>query len=306
MKLIVYYLISVLLFVSSCATKEVVRKEDLPKYIPQRKTTKTIGLNADTLSLSVVNSKSITNRSDYLSSFRDSVSLLSELMLVQFLSKSSINESHKILNNIAKETLIKNINAHVPDDALYNYILLCLRRKNYHQINYLLAKLFQSKSKIFQARAYNIKSILELESLRVPEAVANLKASYKLNKSDSSVLLNLGLINLKYGFFDEAKKHLNYVRNHPLAAYMLLLIYQVTNNKIVSLSMCSSYISKYPNNKIFLFNCGKIAYQYYKKFEVAKTWLLSSMRIKSKYKKIDVEARRIIQAINSRNDSKSK
>ena len=290
-----FNLILILIFFTSCSSTQDI---EVAPYQPGEKQERSFGLDFDSLSLSSMNKRALQKRSSSLKEVETSLEIMAELLVVQILSGRPDLESSELIKEIAEKATIKDSSKGMEDSLAYEMMLFFLRKKDYHKVYYLLSRLFSSESDIFKAKAYNIKGVLESRASRIPEAILNFQESYRLNKSDEAVALNLGLLHLQHGFWDEAQKYLEPLSSHPMATFMLALADQMRNNQPLSLDLCRSYIERYPGNKLFLFNCGQAAFEIHHDKKLAKPWLQASLKIHKQYRFIDRSAQKMLESIS--------
>ena len=285
-----------LTIVASCATNS--SHEEKIDYSSDILTTETFGLEFDEISVSSVSKGKIKERKDSLKVYKQSSLLLNEYLLVDLFDESSSKVSSNLIKKTAEETLEENIKNSLSDETLYLSLLHFIKIKDYAKSYFFLTKLFQSSSKAYQAKAYNVQGVIKLSKGDTLAAASNFRASYKLDKENEASRLNLALLYLKYGFFEETQKYLDGFSDHPIARFMTLLLDQEVNQQYLSLSDCESFISNYPKNKFFLFNCGKTAYHIFKKYDLAKKWLVASMSNRPSFKEIDLKSQKMIKVMS--------
>ena len=258
---------------------------------------RTIGFDLDSLSLSRLDKRVLEKRSTSLENFGNSSEALSEQLLLDVLSKEFAKD---LPSRLMKEVQKEKLSVEDTDSSTYRILLSYLKQNDYGKVFYFLPRLFVSKSVKYQARAYNIQGILELGASRVASALTSFEEAYRLNPEDESVRLNLAVLRFEYGLWKEAGELLSEKMPHPLGVFLGDLLKQREEGTPLTLKSCESYIKRFPKNKIFLFNCGQVAFHHYKNLEFSKRWLTESLTVGKEYSFIDKKTKEVLKKIGRR------
>lgn len=279
------------MFIVSCSHSG---KQDV-FYKAEEVEPRSFGILLDPLSLSSINQATLKKRQDFLKKQGISSYVLSEALLLDIFSEEATKDvSEDLMKQLEKE----NISQESRDSYYYKILIAYIKKKDFHKAFYFLSNLFSSNSDFFKAKAHNIQGVLDLLAAKKSEALFSFREAYRLDKKDESIRLNLGMLQFEYGLFEEAQKVLQGDLKHPLGIFLRELIEQTKNSSSISLESCHSYVKRFPKNKIFLYNCGQLAYYQYNDMSVAKKWLEESLSFNSEFEDINKKTKMILAKIS--------
>ena len=286
-----FYNIFILIFIVSCSHSG--RQGAL--YKTEEVEPRSFGIFMDPLSLSSLNQATLKKREAFLKKKEISSDLLSEELFVDILSgtiKGDISE------NLMKQLEKENISQESRDPYYYRILIAYIKKKDFRKAFYFLSKLFVSTSDSYKAKAYNVQGVLDLLESKKSEALSSFEEAYRLDKKDESIRLNLAALKFEYGFFGESQKILEGDLKHPVGIFLKELIAKIKNKKPISLDSCHSYVKRFPKNKIFLYNCGQLAYYQYNDISLAKKWLEESLSLNPEFEDINKKTKSILEKIS--------
>lgn len=119
-----------------------------------------------------------------------------------------------------------------------------------------LEELQASKDKVISAQVANFRGVLAINEGRIPEAGEYFKLALSLDPKNEGALLNMGFLNLKYGYYEEAEKQLTLLSEDTLASSGLIISSRMLNRDADTSTYCQSILQKTPKYKPALFNCA--------------------------------------------------
>jgi tetratricopeptide (TPR) repeat protein len=280
-----------LIFIVSCSHSE--RQGDL--YKTEEVEPRSFGLLMDPLSLSSLNQGTLEKRGAFLKKKETSSDILSEALFLDILSGEAKGD---VPENLMRQLEKENISQESRDPYYYRILIAYIKKKDFPKAFYFLSKLFVSTSNLYKAKAYNVQGVLDLLESKKSEALSSFEEAYRLDQKDESVRLNLAFLKFEYGLFEESQKVLEGDLKHPVGIFFREMISQIKNKKPISLDSCESYVTQFPKNKIFLYNCGQIAYYEYNDISLAKKWLKESLSLNQEFEEIDKKTKMILAKIS--------
>ena len=164
---------------------------------------------------------------------------------------------------------------------------------------HLSVQLLKSKNAKIRAGMNNLIGIVALRLNKIPEAVFSFKQSLKEEPSYVAAKLNLGFLALRGGDFVVAKSMLNDMSEDWFVKSGILVIDRLTGGLEQTSKLCTEVLTKKPNHKPTLFNCGLNEFQAKKNFKIARDYMNKVLKSEGGDPNWNERAARIIGEIDT-------
>ncbi|MDD9951132.1 MAG: hypothetical protein OXT67_06155 [Zetaproteobacteria bacterium] len=187
---------------------------------------------------------------------KKNLQLLVNLIGAERLARVSIAKLLRRLHTLGKLVKEKSLGDNIPEEAFLEVGIAALEQNQPGLANTLLDKLTVSKNSRIRAGAFNALGVQALREDRTAEAVRNWKEAIKVVPNYEASMLNLGMISLKHGRFEDARSYLGVVSDDWFAQSGILVASRLMGDLEVTAELCRVLVKKHPKHMPIHFNCG--------------------------------------------------
>jgi len=225
---------------------------------------------------------------------------LEGLVSARRLAGKPIDEVLNSAKLIAEIEMRKSVEKDISDDLKLEIALAAMQSGKYALADFYLDQLVsKSKDANAKAGALNALGVIAVRQDRIPEAVALFKESIKVNSGFKAAKLNLGFLALGGGDLGLAKRMLNDMQGDWFVESGLLIIARLENDNSKADNLCGKVLSKKPEHKPTLFNCGLHEWQGKHNADKAKDLLTKAVKARGGRAGWDEKAYRLIGNIDT-------
>lgn len=150
----------------------------------------------------------------------------------------------------------KGIDRDLPESVKLELALAAVQENNLAMANVFLKPLLKAKNPRIRAGAHNAQGVLLLKMDEVPDAVISFKNALKASPVYPAALFNYGMLALKFGDFELARKYLGSLQRDWYAQIGLAVAERHLGRDGQVESLCNRLTRSKGDHKMALYNCG--------------------------------------------------
>ena len=225
-----------------------------------------IPLSAINNEIDELSNKSSKTRNDYI-----------KLISLQGLVRKSFSSMWVNAQKLASITKAKKV---LPDETKLDLGVAALRAGKYSVASYFLLSLTtEARSVKVKASAYNAIGSMRLLEKNYQGASLSFKKALSLYPNYQPSILNLGLLQVKFGDFVKARRTLSASTPSWFVNSVMIVIERHLGNVSRAVSLCNNILSSKPNHKISKVNCAILQFEENKNFQKARKLLQDAVKI---------------------------
>ena len=229
----------------------------------------------------------------------DKRKLMEASTVANALAGSSFSRVLSSARRLAKEELSMDINSSLSDHAKLQLALAAYQTSRYTMNEHFSASLLDSNKKRIKAAIYTMDGVQAEKEGRYPEAIALWKKALAQDRSYKPASLNIAFLNLRYGNFKAARKHLVSLQDDWFGLYGLLVAERGLGKVAKASSICNQLLAKKPNYKPALLTCALNLYQGKKDYQGAKKMIRRLLDKKGGSSRVDEKAYIVLSKIDA-------
>lgn len=214
-----------------------------------------LSLANDPLTLHSVNMEDVkSQRKKLLESNKNDSETLASLVGMGRWQRENLDTMKKQVGQFVE--LESSKDSDVSEYAKFDLAIAAYYAHSWGEMFLWLEELQASKDKVIAAQVANFRGVLAINDGRIPEAGEFFKLALSLDPKNEGALLNMGFLNLKYGYYEESEKQLTLLTEDTLAASGLIISTRMLNRDTETATYCQTVLQKTPKYKPALFNCA--------------------------------------------------
>lgn len=185
----------------------------------------------------------------------------------------------------------------IPDAAKLSLAMGAFYSQNWGELLLFLDDLTASRDVRVRSQAHNIQGVLALREGRLSEAVVSFQEALRSDNSNQAALLNLGFLNLRFGYFDKALPLLLQGGDDWFAKSGLIVIKRLSGDLKGADELCDEVLDKHGKHKMTLFNCGLLEFQSKGDIRQARSLIEKAMAVPGGEREWNAEAVRLLRSM---------